>query len=58
MKELYTSPELEILCFAPMQGIASDWQQNHALGNDDVSTQESRPGDYEEPMRPGDIEHM
>ena len=23
MKELYVSPELEILCFAPMEGIAS-----------------------------------
>ena len=37
MKELYISPEMEILCFAPMEGIASF---NPVL----VSLKSSKPG--------------
>ena len=27
MKELYISPEVEVTCFAPVEGIASNWHQ-------------------------------
>ena len=27
MKELYISPEVEVTCFAPVEGIASNWDQ-------------------------------
>ena len=35
MKELYISPELEILCFLPMEGIASNpvWQQTRGANS-------------------------
>ena len=43
MKELYISPELEILCFLPTQGIASATWQNQRAIDDGLSTSESRP---------------
>ena len=53
MKELYISPELEILCFLPVEGIANEatWQNQRAI-DDGLSTSESRPGDYDEPVDP------
>ena len=58
MKELYTSPELEILCFAPMQGIATDWPQTFDLTqrgtSDNVSIEESRPGDHDVTIQPSE----
>ena len=58
MKELYTSPELEILCFAPMQGIAADWPQTfdrpQGGTSNDVSTEESRPGDHDVTIQPSE----
>ena len=51
MKELYISPELEILCFLPAQGIATaTWQSV----DDGLSTVESKPGDYDETVDPGE----
>ena len=55
MKELYISPELEILCFLPMEGIATVAEPTlpNALDNG-LSTGESRPGDYDETVDPGE----
>ena len=55
MKELYISPELEILCFLPVEGIANEatWQNQRAI-DDGLSTSESRPGDYDETVDPGE----
>ena len=61
MKELYISPELEILCFLPTQGIASMFGQNGDLlrttTNDGpvISTGESMPGDYNDPVEGEDL---
>ena len=49
MKELYISPELEILRFRPFEGIASTFGQNRSV-DDGLSTEETRPGDYNEPV--------
>lgn len=52
MKELYISPELEILSFLPFEGIASaTWQSSV---DDNLSTGESRPGDYDETVDPNE----
>ena len=60
MKELYISPELEILSFAPMQKLAGSWgnsfstyggNTNHGNGMD--STPEAT-GDYNQPVDPGE----
>ena len=57
MKQLYISPELEILCFAPAENLASNFGFDtgpgavpFALKSDAInpSIVESRPGDYEE----------
>lgn len=37
MKELYISPEVEITCFAPIEGIALS-EPNIMLANDDSAT--------------------
>ena len=49
MKELYISPELEILCFLPMEGIATTFgqQKSRAQLDDGLSNEESRPGDFD-----------
>ena len=52
MKELYISPELEILCFLPMEGIATQTFGQGRKVDDGLSTQETRPGDYNEPVDP------
>ena len=57
MKELYISPELEILCFLPAQGIASATWQNQRAIDDGLSTGESFPGDYDETVDPGEGLH-
>ena len=55
MKELYISPELEILCFLPAQGIASTFgQQSRAQLDNGLSNEESRPGDFNQPVNPGE----
>lgn len=54
MKELYISPELEILCFLPVEGIASATWANQRAIDDGLSTNESRPGDYDETVDPGE----
>jgi len=55
MKELYISPELEILCFLPMEGIATVAEPTLPNARDNgLSTGESRPGDYDETVDPGE----
>lgn len=61
MKELYISPELEILSFAPMQKLAGTWGNsfntygnagtNHGNGMD---SNPEATGDYTEPVDPGE----
>ena len=47
MKELYISPELEILCFLPVEGIATEPEWARGVGTDEgLSTGENLPGDY------------
>ena len=55
MKKTYEKAELEILCFLPAQGIANEatWQNQRAI-DDGLSTSESRPGDYDEEVDPGE----
>lgn len=53
MKELYISPELEILCFAPACSIATFGQTGKAIDNG-LSNEESRPGDFNQPVNPGE----
>ena len=49
MKELYISPELEILCFLPQEGIATEqFGQQLKSSDDGFSYSESVPGDYNE----------
>ena len=57
MKELYISPELEILCFLPMEGIATEPEWARGVGNLDegLSTGESRPDDYNEDVTTPDL---
>lgn len=38
MKELYVSPEVEVTCFAPVEGIASDWEHSVSLTGDTGSS--------------------
>ena len=52
MKELYISPELEILCFEAMEQLANVWGNTHSqYGNslrassEGLSTENSLPGD-------------
>lgn len=57
MKELYIAPELEILCFAPMEGIASnEFAQTYGLSgrnsDDPWSTGENATGDWDDPIDP------
>lgn len=51
MKELYISPELEILTFLPVKGIAASWgtwaNNNDNLVDSGLSTGEGK-GDYDE----------
>jgi len=55
MKELYISPELEILCFLPFEGIASNtFGQTGRSISDGLSTEETRPGDFNDPVDPGE----
>ena len=55
MKELYISPELEILCFLPFEGIATIAEPTLPNSVDEgLSTQESRPGDFDETVDPGE----
>ena len=52
MKELYISPELEILSFLPTQGIAATWGMRSTGHDDGVSTGEIDPSyDYRDPVR-------
>lgn len=53
MKELYISPQLEVLRFIPAKGIATDTfgQKNGSLDNQ-LSIEESRPGDFNVPVAP------
>ena len=53
MKELYISPELEILSFLPVEGIATFGQTGRAVDNG-LSNEESRPGDFTQPVDPGE----
>ena len=53
MKELYISPELEILSFLPVEGIATTFGQQRATDNG-LSNEESRPGDFTQPVDPGE----
>ena len=55
MKELYISPELEILSFLPIEGIATTekFGQQRAIDNG-LSNEESRPGDFTQPVDPGE----
>lgn len=55
MKELYISPQLEVLRFVPAQGIATDafGQKNRSVDNQ-LSIEESRPGDFNKPVDPGE----
>ena len=49
MKELYISPELEILCFLPQEGIATEQFGQQLRNTDDgFRYSESLPGDYNE----------
>ena len=60
MKELYISPELEILCFAPAEGIASNFGTTFGDGaltwsarsgnSDGISTGEGYEGDVTTPV--------
>ena len=59
MKELYISPELEILCFLPVQGIATASWGTWANGKSDLvdnglSTGEDFDSDYNEGVEGGD----
>lgn len=60
MKELYISPELEILSFAPMQKLAGTYGNafNTYAGNSNYNSgMDSKPeatGDYTEPVNPGE----
>lgn len=59
MKELYISPELEILSFAPMQKLAGTWGNSfntYGTGRN-AANLDSTPeatGDYNEPVNPGE----
>ena len=53
MKELYISPELEILHFMPMAAIATFGQTGRAVDNG-LSNEETRPGDFTQPVDPGE----
>ena len=54
MKELYISPELEILCFAPVQGIANSWTPYALTEHGGLSTEApSVDGDHEIPLGGG-----
>ncbi len=59
MKELYISPDLEILCFLPFEGIATTTETFGQTRNvdDGLSTEESRPGDWNTPVDPGESLH-
>ena len=51
MKELYIAPELEILCFAPVEGIAaSEFARTYGVrgASNPWSTQENLPGDFDD----------
>lgn len=54
MKELYISPELEILCFMPMEGIATDYDLTLAGQDLDngLSTGETKKDDFFTPVVP------
>lgn len=56
MKELYISPELEILCFLPVEGIATVAEPTlpKAGVDEGLSTGESKPGDFDQPVDPGE----
>ena len=58
MKELYISPELEILTFLPVKGIAASWgtwaNNNDNLVDSGLSTGEGK-GDYNEPVEGDEI---
>ena len=59
MKELYISPELEILCFLPMQGIATVTPYDLPSANgksvdNGLSTGEDFDSDYNEGVEGGD----
>ena len=54
MKELYISPELEILSFLPFEGIATTFGQTGRSVDDGLSTEEIRPGDFNDPVDPGE----
>ena len=54
MKELYISPELEILSFLPFEGIATTFGQTGRSVDDSLSTEEIRPGDFNDPVAPGE----
>ena len=56
MKELYIAPELEILCFAPVEGIAADdFVKTYGIsrnGDDPWSTGENATGDWDDRIDP------
>lgn len=61
MKELYISPEMEILCFAPAENIAwseqapawSFWGLERSVpGTNPSSGETTLPGDYTQPVEP------
>ena len=55
MKELYISPELEILRFLPALSIATDtFGQKSRAVDDGLSTEETQPGDFNDPVDPGE----
>lgn len=61
MKELYISPELEILLFAPVQNIAgtygnsfNTWSIGGTNDRNGLDSNTEAEGDYTEPVDPGE----
>ena len=61
MKELYISPELEILCFEPIEELANYIPEVYrddrgSRINDGLSTGESVPGEVVDPVDPDPLD--
>ena len=53
MKETYLAPQLELWRFLPAENLATFGQNTMEFGTE-ISTGESRPGDFNEPVTPGE----
>lgn len=52
MKELYISPELEIVSFAALQQLAGTWGTTYGIPSSKVDSTPEATGDYNEPVTP------